>query len=85
MSCQWCKWNCILVDDDHVTVKPPVRIFGTNISDEAIEMKCLGITNRESKPPLLSPYIVEGDANATAYSDAVGEACCKIITDHQRL
>ncbi|MBA0702898.1 hypothetical protein Goari_027362, partial [Gossypium aridum] len=43
LSCQWCKYNCILVDDDHVIVKPPVRIFCTNISDEAIEMKCLGI------------------------------------------
>ncbi|MBA0666878.1 hypothetical protein Goklo_003238 [Gossypium klotzschianum] len=75
---------------DHVIAKPPVRIFGTNTTDE---MKCLGDTKDTDmgEPPLLSPYmakgereinlfgITEGGANVMAYS---GEACCcNIITD----
>ncbi|MBA0730361.1 hypothetical protein Golax_004526 [Gossypium laxum] len=75
---------------DHVIAKPPVRIFGTNTTDE---MKCLGDTKDTNmgEPPLLSPYmakgeretnlfgITEGGANVMAYS---GEACCcNIITD----
>ncbi|MBA0574949.1 hypothetical protein Golob_025009 [Gossypium lobatum] len=75
---------------DHVIAKPPVRIFGTNTTDE---MKCLGDTKDTDmgEPPLLSPSmakgeretnlfgITEGGANVMAYS---GEACCcNIITD----
>lgn len=77
---------------DHVIAKPPVRIFGTNMTDE---MKCLGITKDTDmgEPPLLSLNmakgereilfgIAEGGANAMACR---GEACsCNIITD-QRL
>ncbi|KAG4205931.1 hypothetical protein ERO13_A04G130724v2 [Gossypium hirsutum] len=78
---------------DHVIAKPPVKIFGTNTTDE---MKCLGGTKDTDmgEPPLISPYmakgereinlfgITEGGANVMAYS---GEACyCNIITN-QRL
>ncbi|PPS14234.1 hypothetical protein GOBAR_AA06304 [Gossypium barbadense] len=78
---------------DHVIAKPPVRIFGTNTTDE---MKYLGDTKDTDmgEPPLISPYmakgereinlfgITEGGANVMAYS---GEACCCNIITNQRL
>ncbi|PPD72744.1 hypothetical protein GOBAR_DD30351 [Gossypium barbadense] len=61
---------------DHVIAKPPVRIFGTNTTDE---MKYLGDTKDTDmgEPPLISPYMAKGEREINLFE----ACCCNIITD----